>query len=73
MEEEKKGDAGEAVAPTTSTNNDQANPEEEEKLGWDGEPLLTPEELKRQEEHFAWMIEDNDKWEEEMTDEEKLK
>ena len=63
-EEEKKDSAGQAVVATNEE-------EDEEKKGWDGEPLLTPEELKRQEEHFAWLIEDIDKWDEEMTEEEK--
>ena len=44
---------------------------EEIKRGWDGEPLLTDEELKRQEALFQWLIDDNDAQEAAMTEEEK--
>ena len=41
--------------------------------GWDGEPLLSPEEVKRQWDHFQWLVDDFDKWEAELSEDDKAK
>lgn len=51
--------------------NQEEEKKDDEKKGWDGEPLLTDEELKRQEQLFKWLIDDTDEWEANMSEEEK--
>ena len=63
-EENKEAPAQEEPAP-------EEDQKEEEKKGWDGEPLLSDEELKRQEDLFEWLINDIDEWEAAMTEEER--
>ena len=51
-------------------NQNEAEAEGPEKLGWDGKPLLTEEELARQAYLFKDMIDDLEQWEATFTAEE---
>ena len=45
--------------------------DESNKKAWDGEPLQTKEEIERQKELFAWLIEDMKNFDAQQTEEEK--